>query len=419
MTKNNEGKFFYGWIIVIVALAIYLVSYGMSTVFAVFFKPLIAQFGWSRGATSGAYSLNQFTFGIFALLSGFLSDRYGIRKVLFVSAFLYSGGLILASQTKNIWQLYFYYGILIGMGYGSLTVPSVSAVTRWFDRYRGLAVGITQGGIGTGTLLLSPLAALLIVRYGWQATYVILGLLTLAVLIPASLIIRDNPARLGLKPYGHSESESKASLQANRGNNYKAVAAMKTQSFWFLNLIHMSDCLCHSVVLLHLVAYLTDMGINAKTAAGIFGISGAASAAGTILSGIVVDRIGGRNALVAATSLQAITVFLLMNAQTLWVFYILAATMGLGLGGLVTPYPVLSREFFGEKVVGTIYGIQLAFATTGMALGGLIGGYLFDYSGSYQYAFLFSLTAGLVAVMLALGLKSPSWKGDLSLVVTD
>ncbi len=419
MTENNQTKFFYGWIAVLVALGIYIVSYGMSTVFSVFLKPLIVQFGWSRAATSGAYSLNQFTFGVSAFLSGYLSDRYGTRKVLLISAVIYSAGLILASQTKNIWQLYLFYGLLIGMGYGSLTVPSVTAVTKWFERSRGLAVGITQGGIGVGTFILSPLAAFLITKYGWQSTYVILGFIALLVLIPAALIIRDNPSMLGLKPYGHNIRGGENHSILPKEVDISLPSAMKTQTFWLLNLIHMSDCLCHSVVLLHIVAYLTDLGINTKTAAGIYGISGAASALGTVLSGLFVDKIGGKNSLTLAVLLQAMTVFLLLFSQSLWIFYVIAFFMGLGMGGLVTPYPVLTREYFGEKAVGTIYGIQLGFATSGMALGGGIGGYLFDYTGSYHYAFIFSLTAGIVALFLALCLsRSPTISGQAALVVS-
>jgi MFS family permease len=392
------------------ALAIYIVSYGMSTVFGVFLKPLALEFGWSRGMTSSAYSINQITFGIFALVSGALSDRYGVRKVLLINGAIYGAGFMLISRTTSIWHLYLFYGVIVGMGYGSLTVPSVASVTRWFEKRRGIAVGITQSGLGGGTLILSPLAAYLIYSHGWRSSYIIFGLITLAVVIPASIFFRDRPSDLGLKAYGADEA-TEDNTEHHAGDTVERIKgreSVRTRPFWFINTIHCADCICHSIILVHMVAYLTDIGFSPATAASVLGVAGASAAAGTIVSGALIDRMGGRTALRAALICQVITVSLLMFAHDLWLMYVIAVFFGMGLGGLVTPYPVLTREYFSESAAGTIYGAQLTSATAGMALGGFLGGYLFDISGDYGISFTVSLSAGLVALFFGFILRDPA-----------
>lgn len=418
MGKSQKGSLFYGWRIVGMAFAIYIISYGMSNVFGVFLKPLQLEFGWSRGMTSTAYSINQIMFGLFALISGFLSDKYGVRKVLLISGVIYGIGLMLISKTSNIWHLYLFYGVIAGMGYGSLTVPSVAAVTRWFEKKRGIAVGITQSGLGGGTLILSPLAAYLIYRYSWRGSYIVFGLITLAVLIPASLFFKDKPSDLGLRAYGAGEGARANSRHApEKLNRLPGREAARTRPFWFLNIIHCTDCLCHSIVLVHIVAYLTDIGFSPVTAATVLGAAGSAAAAGTIISGALADKIGGRNALLTALVCQATMVFLLLIARDLWLMYVIAILLGIGLGGLVTPYPVLTREYFSEAAAGTIYGFLLTSATVGMALGGYLGGYLFDVTGNYRSAFMVSLAAGIVALFFGLSLRKPSLEEEAAPVL--
>ena len=401
---------FYGWRVVGMALAIYTISYGMSTIFAVFLKPLALEFGWTRGMISSAYSINQITFGLFALISGALSDRYGVRKILLINGIIYGAGLMLISRTSSLWNLYLFYGVIVGLGYGSLTVPSATSVTRWFEKRRGIAVGITQSGLGIGTLILSPLAAYLIYNFGWRNSYIIFGLITLAVLIPASLFFKDKPSDLGLTAYGAEDAaEGRTPLPAAAvEGRIDGREAAKTRPFWFLNTIHFTDCICHSIILVHIVAYLTDIGFHPATAASVLGVAGASAAAGTITSGALTDRIGGRNALRAALICQLITVSMLMFSRDLWLMYVLAIFFGMGLGGLITPYPVLTREYFSESAAGTIYGAQLTCGTAGMALGGFLGGYLFDISGDYRIAFTVSLSAGVVALFVGLLLKAPT-----------
>jgi len=191
-------------------------------------------------------------------------------------------------------------------------------------------------------------------------------------------------------------------------NHITGHRAVRTRPFWFLNTIHFTDCVCHSIILVHIVAYLTDTGFRPAIAARVLGVAGGAAAAGTIISGALIDKVGGRGALRAALICQVITVFLLPHTLNLWFIYILAVSFGLGLGGLVTPYPVLTREYFKEDTAGTIYGGQLTSATAGMALGGFLGGYLFDITGDYNLAFTVSLIAGLTALFFGFALRKPS-----------
>jgi MFS family permease len=389
------------------AFAIYTVSYGMSNVFGVFLKPLISEFGWNRGLISSAYSINQIAFGIFALVSGAFSDRYGVRKVLIINGAIYGVGLMLMSRTTSIWHVYLFYGVIAGAGYGSLVVPTVTAVTKWFDKRRGLAVGITQSGMGAGMFIFSPLAAHLNLSYGWRSAYLLYGLIVLAVVIPAALFIKDEPSLMGLRTYGADGDGESVDINSPDASvsGITGRKAVRTRPFWFLNCIHFSDCICHSIILVHLVAYLIDIGFTSSTAASVLGVVGASAAAGTIVSGILTDRIGGCNALRSALVCQLIMVVLLFIVRDLWMIYIIAVFFGLGLGGLITPYPVLTRQYFSETAAGTIYGSQLVCATTGMALGGFLGGFLYDVTGNYITSFTVSLCAGTVALIVGLSLR--------------
>lgn len=165
MISNGGHKFFYGYIIVMLATIIMVASWGTFYSFGVFFKPVLLEFGWTRAITSGAYSLAFLLSGFFSIFVGRLSDRFGPRIVVLACGLLLCSGYLLMSQASSTWQLYLAYGI-VGVGLSGAYVPSISAVSRWFVKRRGLMTGIVMAGIGIGTMIMPPLANLLITSYG-------------------------------------------------------------------------------------------------------------------------------------------------------------------------------------------------------------------------------------------------------------
>ena len=172
---TSERRFSYGYIVVVAALCIMLAMYGTRSVFGVFFKPMLTEFGWTRALTSGAHSLSMVVQGSLAVIMGGFNDRLGPRIVLTLSGFLVGLGYLQMSQIGAVWQLYLFYGVLIGTGMGGVFVPLLSTIARWFTARRSMMTGVVATGIGIGTLLEPPVANRLISIYDWRTSYIIIG----------------------------------------------------------------------------------------------------------------------------------------------------------------------------------------------------------------------------------------------------
>ena len=176
---NSTGKpgGFYGYVIVIATFLMMLVSWGTFYSFGVFFESFLAEFGWTRALTSGAFSASLVGYGVMSIIAGRLTDRFGSKIVSAVSGLLLGSGYLLMSQVNAVWQLYLLYGVLIAMGMGGFWTPLVSIVARWFMARRGLMTGIVVSGIGVGTFVIVILVNRLITTYDWRTTYIIIGII--------------------------------------------------------------------------------------------------------------------------------------------------------------------------------------------------------------------------------------------------
>jgi len=179
----GKSKLFYGYIIVAAGFLIMTVMWGTYYSFGIFFEPVLKEFGWTRAATAGAFSLSLVLTGFFAIVMGRLNDRFGPRKVITACALLLGAGYILMSQISALWELYLFYGLILGIGLGGAFVPVASTISRWFIRRRSLMTGITASGIGVGTFLMPPIANWLISSYGWRTSYIIIGAAAVVLII--------------------------------------------------------------------------------------------------------------------------------------------------------------------------------------------------------------------------------------------
>ena len=390
----------YGWVVALASFSILAVSTGTILTFGVFLKPLLNEFGWTRGQTSLAYSLNWIVFGLFSPFVGALSDRINTRSVVLAGGIVYGAGMLLASQTRSLWQLYVFLGFMTGMGMSAFLAPLTAMIMKWAGHRKGLAVGFISSGSGVGSFVIPPLARHLISTSGWQGAFEGLGVVALVVILPAALLLRDMP---GEKNRGDAASHS-AGIQPKRGGRWKLF---HDGPFWHLFSINFLCCASHSIPLLHVVSYATDLGVPNMAAASILSIAGATSVLGRLGMGVVADRMGVRRMLVAALAVQGGMIFWLMGAGAVWTFYVFAVFFGIAYGGVMPLYAVLAREYYGEGVMGTIYGGILLGATLGMALGGFLGGVIFDAAGNYSLAFVLSLVIGAMAVSMAALLRSP------------
>ena len=201
---NYWGKraFPSAWLVIFVLTLVMTGFYGAELSFGVFLKPILGQFGWSRAAVAGSMSTLQGIAGLLGIIAGALADRYGARVVIAGSALVGGMGYMLMSQVDSIWQIYLFYGVIIGIGMSGLWIPLLSPVSRWFVTRRSLMTGIVICGLTLGQLAAPPIIGRMIAAYDWRQSYIILGIIVLVVIVIAAQFLRRDPARLGLKPYG-------------------------------------------------------------------------------------------------------------------------------------------------------------------------------------------------------------------------
>lgn len=192
-TQPGNYRLYYGYIVAFAAFCQLLIAFGVIYSFGVFFKPIVADFGWTRAETSLASSINIIVMGAMSMVSGKLIDRFNPTIILSISGVVLGLGYLLTSQISTLWQFYLYYGIIVGIGMGMLWVPAISVVAHWFEKYRGLVTGIVVSGIGIGTIVIPPVATRLIASYNWNLTYIILGSMIIFVVVVTSQFMRRAP----------------------------------------------------------------------------------------------------------------------------------------------------------------------------------------------------------------------------------
>lgn len=384
----------YRYVIVAAGFLILMVAYGVQYSFGVFFKPVVAEFGWPRAVYSGAYSLYMITQGLFAMLAGRLNDRFGPRIVVSTCGIFLGLGYMLMSGISQIGQLYLFYGVLASMGTGSW-VPLLSTGARWFTRNRGLISGIIVAGVGMGTIIMPPVSNALITAYTWRTSYLIVGGAGLVISVAIAQLLRRGP--VGEIP-AHDRVASPALVEDS--SRISLRNALGTRQFWISCIIFFAFLYSIHTLMVHVVPHATDIGLSPEGAAGILSVVGALSIAGRIVMGSASDRIGGRRCMFITFAIMLTALLVLQTARELWAFYAFAVAFGFSYGGSVALQSPAVAEFFGLYSHGAILGAIIFAATLGGAVGPLISGRIFDLTGGYYPAFW--LCAALLGAGLAL-----------------
>lgn len=403
----KKYKFHYAWVILFAACVLNIVSRADAGSFGVFVDPLVKLFGWTRGDISFAYSL-AFLAGLPAVvIMGWLGDRYGARKLMIGASILITTGTILLGTIKELWQFYVFYGFFVGsMGHAAFTVLLPVILTRWFNRHMGVALGIYWAAMGLGPMIFAPLFRWLIETRGWERTFTLIGIVAGSILITFSLLIRSSPEEKGLSAYGAEDSPEEPRAPAASGIAPGGLREVLTKRpVWLLIGIHHLGCVGHSVILAHVVSMAILKGASGMEAAGVLSTIAAASVISRFASAVLVARFGGRTLLTMALIGQSAPIFILFFANEAWVFYLFAVIFGLCYGGEMVGFPIINRQLFGSRApLGTIYSFEMLGAGTGMALGGWLGGILFDLSGAYTWSIAAAILTTCLGLPLALAL---------------
>ena len=391
-------KVFYGWIIVGAGIVVTCIGLGAMLSLSVFLAPMSAAMGWSRTGISIAALLNFLSMGIGSFFWGALSDRFGTRAVVLCGGVLLGLGLVTASQAATLGQFQILFGVIVGFAAGSLYTPMTATTTRWFTQHRSLAVALVSAGLSLGSATAAPLARWLITSYDWRTAMLVLGDLAWLVIIPSALLVREPPPL---------PTAAVVPATAVEGPELTVAQALRTPQFAAIALTFFACCAAHSGPIFHMVTYAIDHGVPAMAAATVLSAAGVASLGGKIICGLVADRVGAKRVLVAGLALQAVAVSLYLFTRETASFYALALMFGFAYGGVMPLYAILVREYFGARIMGTIFGAVAFVSTLGMALGPWAGGSLYDAFGSYVWLFIGSAGIGLGAVAIALSFRPP------------
>ena len=400
---------FYGYKIVAACFVIQMVSIGAMFTYGIFFKEFQVEFGWSRATISGASSLAFLIMGALAILAGRLNDVIGPRLIIVASGISLGIGYLLMSFLQTPWQLYLLYGLLVGIGFSTHDVITLSTVARWFVKRRGMMSGIVKVGTGFGQLLLPLIATALIAEYGWRNSYLIIGAVVLVILVVVAQVLHRDPQGVGLRPDGDS-NEPCGSETVSKELSVTLQRAAGTRQFWTICLVEFAIFFCLFTVIVHIVPHTMDMGLSRVTAAGVLSTIGGVSMLGRFVMGTANYKIGGKRSLIICFVMLLSSIICLLVATEASMLFLFAVIYGFAHGAFFTVVSPMVAELFGTGSHGVLFGIILFCGTIGGAAGPLLAGHTFDVTGSYLFAFivLALLTlVGLIMITLLQPLRSP------------
>jgi len=375
----------YAWRMVAAGFLATFTLFGVAYSFGAFFRPIAAEFGASRSATSAIFSITAFVYFMLGPVTGHFADRFGPRPVAAVGALATGAGLVMTASIHRLAEAYFTYGLGVGVGIACCYVPLVAAVSGWFLQRRTTALGIAVSGIGAGTLGVAPLAAALIKHYGWREAYTILGVGAAASLLVCAWLAEPPPIEL--------DSPAAPMREIFRSAPFRLMYA---------------GCLLWTVAtavpFVFLPSFAHSIGIKPIAAATLVGIIGFASTAGRVGLGPLADRYGIIRAFQACILALGLSFALWLAAESYWPLAAFALAMGVSYGGAVALTPAVLAELFGARGLGIILGMLYTSSAIGTLLGPPVCGALIDHTGSYRIAvaFTMALTVGAFAVVLPL-----------------
>ena len=403
MAEKRRSQFFYGYLVVAGCFAIQGTGVGTFYTFGIFFKEFLAEFAWSRAAISAASSGAFLLAGFLAILVGNVNDRFGPRLIMAVTGSTYCLGLLLMSQVSAIWQLYFFYGVIVGIGMSSIDVIPLTTTARWFAKRRGMMTGIVKAGTGTGQLIMPLMTSIFIAAYGWRTSYIMLGTLVFVLLISSGRLLRRDPGQRGLLPDGDAKTSVSDLNLPEKGLSLGEAAL--TRQFWMICVISLLIGCCTITMMVHIVPHATDLGISPIAAAGILSTIGGVSMVGRLVTGFAIDRIGTKKLLIVFFLILIASLLLVQVSKELWMLYVFGAVYALAHGGFYTVISPIVAELFGISSHGVLFGIASFGLTIGGSIGPTFAGHLFDIIHSYQLVFFILAGLAVAGLILALLLR--------------
>ena len=396
----------YRFVVLVASLLILVIGAGGMFALVVALKSIAAEFEWPRAVPSLGYSLQFIGGGVGGMAMGYWLDRHGMAGPATIAGVMIGLGAIATTFVTSEWQFYLVWGVLMGLlGQSTLFTPLIANVMRWFDVRRGAAVGFVASGQSLAGVLWPPLFRYLNESIGWRDMFFWYGIFAVCTMLPLSLLLHRAP--------GRSPPESRAGTAGRRVEGTPRPAPSATRDLGLspamlqvlLSAGIIGCCIAMSLPLAHLVAYGSDLGFSTARAAEMLSLMLLASFVSRMFGvGLLADRFGGLRAMFAFSIVQAVMLAALGVVDSLAGLYVVAALYGLGYGGLTPCYPVVIREYMPAEQAGRQTGIVIFSGTIGMAIGGWLGGFVFDLTGSYEPAFYIGVGANVVNLVIIGGL---------------
>jgi MFS family permease len=402
------GLFANRWLVVAASVCGLLVGSGPILIFSsgVFLKPVSAELGVTRGDLSSALFLAAICTAIACPILGWFLDRFGTRRVMIPGVILYA--LVVAGfglmRTNPVFMIPLIYALVGLVGAVQTPIPYAAVVAQWFDRQRGLALGIATAGVGLGVVVLPPFLALLINEFGWRHAYFGLGLTVLLLAwLPVALFVREPPA-LSRVAARHTTANLTDALPGTQ-----ASQAFRQWEFWALTIAFFLGVMAINGTLTHVIPLLTDRGVSLQQAAVMFSFAGYAIIGGRVLAGWCLDRIWGPYVAICFFVIPMLGIALLASGATGIVPLIGAVLCGAGIGAEIDLMAFFLSRYFGLKAYGKVYGVMFAVFNIGTGLGPALSGLSFDRFHSYGPVFIVYEVALAITCLLFLRLGPYSY----------
>ncbi|QNU05958.1 MFS transporter [Peribacillus butanolivorans] len=399
------NRFHYSWIILIITFFSIIVAGIVRSSSGVFIVPFENEFGWDRSVISLAFAISLFLYGLSGPFMAALIEVLGLKKMMVFAMSTLLAGVFLTFFMEHEWQLILIWGIIIGLGSGLfLTVLSPYVANRWFEKRRGLAVGILTASTATGQLVLLPVLAIIIENYSWRWAIGLIMVLSLIMLAIILLFMKNNPKEVGILPYGLEEESQEANLVQKKNPIVMAfqslIEAVRVKEFWLLaGSFFICGLSTSGLIGTHFISYCISFGLPVVTAASLLSFMGIFDLIGTTVSGWLSDRFDNRWLLFWYYGLRGASLVLLpfaLQEGSIILLIIFSVFYGLDWIATVPPTISISRQVFGIEKSGIVYGWIFASHQAGAAAAAYGGGLIFKIFSSYTWAFFL---AGIFCVL--------------------
>ena len=420
LDTQQRPRIFYGWYIVAASFTCNVFTSGAYWQgFQVFFLPILREFGWSRAALSGAFSLRQVEIGAFAPVLGFIVDRFGPKPVIMIGGFLLGLGMILIAQTFSIWSFYLFFLVAsIGASGTSHAIGWTVVIAKWFRRLRGTALGIGMSGpILTGAVLF--VLAWFLGEFGWRWTLRGTGVALWFIIIPLALVIKSSPQAYGMLPdgdqprgtggagaqtagaNGQARRERRAALAQEGGSS--AGEAIRSRSFWIVSMLFAAMFFGTSAIQVHQVPLFESEGFSTAEAAVTVTLVFLISGVGRIGAGFLADVLEIRYVLALMVGMQVAAWAYLYGYGTsaLWASVPFTLLYGVSFGAMVSVRPVILAQLFGTRSLGSLSGMLQATALASGTIGPVFMGRVFDLFQEYDVAIVTFIVTTAIGLPLA------------------